>query len=581
MLRLLLLACFVVFAPGLTVRAQPAVQGGGSVPAPIATPQISPDDARRALEVLKDPQKRAEITSTLETIAKTLPASAAEPASGASPAATSGPAPEPASEPSGPLVPNSLGAEVLVGASGFLSQASSRVVGTLRTVSSVPMLWNWLNATATDPWARGVLLDATWRLALVLAVGLAIEWAIRVAVRRPILALIRQAPNGGPPAEEDGEARAERGESEPPRRRRVAALVLLRRVPLVFGRLVLEVLPVLGFLVVGHLIAASGLGGDILTRLVLLAMIDAYALCAAILCIARMMFSPDEARLRLLHISDATAAYATRWTRRIVVVTVAGYAVAEVGLLLGLSDSAHEALLKAVGLVDHIFLGIIVLQKRRAVRQAIRAPAGATGSIAGLRNWLAHIWHWLALLLLATLWLAWAVEVPHGYTLMMRYFISIVVVVAVARLVQIVAHGALDRMLSVRPEMVTRYPGIEARLVLYHRVLLSVARALIFLAAAIALLQLWGLGRARLADGDRAWPAPAVQPGHALGDGAAGSGGLGSGQRGDRTASGQADPRRAARAFGTAAHVAAAAADDPVAHHPGGRRHDGALRDRR
>ena len=142
------------------------------------------------------------------------------------------------------------------------------------------------------------------------------------------------------------------------------------------ARLVLEVLPVLGFLLVGHLIAASALGGDILTRLVLLAVIDAYALCAAILCVARMMFSPGEPRLRLLHISDATAAYATRWTRRIVVVTVFGYAIAEVGLLLGLSDAAHDALLKAFGLVDHVFLGIIVLQQRTAVRQAIRAPGG-------------------------------------------------------------------------------------------------------------------------------------------------------------------------------------------------------------
>ena len=498
MLRLTLLACLVAFAPGLPARAQPAAQGGGSAPAataiqarPPVTPatQISPDDARRALEVLNDPQKRAQITSTLEVIARTLPPAPAETAS----AATS-PAPEPAGESAGPLVPNSLGAAVLVGASGFLTHLSGQVVGTLGAVSSVPMLWNWLRITSTDPWARGVLLDAAWRLALVLIVGLAIEWAIRAAVRRPILALIRQAPNGGPTVDESGEARAERGEIEPPHHRRIAALVLLRRMPLVLGRLVLEVLPVLGFLIVGHLIAGSALGGDNLTRLVLLAAIDAYGLCAAILCIARMMFSPGESRMRLLHISDDTAAYATRWTRLLVVVTVFGYAIAEVGLLLGLSDAAHDALLKAFGLADHVFFGIIVIQQRKAVRQVIRAPAGAIGPFAGFRNWLARIWHWLALLLLASLWLAWVVEIPHGYSLMLRYSVSIVAVLAVARLVQIVAHGALDRMLSVRPEVVSRYPGIETRLVLYHRVLLGAARALIFLAAAIALLQLWGLG---------------------------------------------------------------------------------------
>ena len=56
MLRLMFLACLAAFlgalAPGLAVRAQPAAQGGGSAPAAgAATQVVSPDDARRALEV--------------------------------------------------------------------------------------------------------------------------------------------------------------------------------------------------------------------------------------------------------------------------------------------------------------------------------------------------------------------------------------------------------------------------------------------------------------------------------------------------------------------------------------------------
>ena len=41
-------------------------------------------------------------------------------------------------------------------------------------------------------------------------------------------------------------------------------------------------------------------------------------------------------------------------------------------MLLGLSDAAHDARLRAFGLIDHIFLGIIVLQQRKAVREADR-----------------------------------------------------------------------------------------------------------------------------------------------------------------------------------------------------------------
>ena len=226
----------------------------------------------------------------------------------------------------------------------------------------------------------------------------------------------------------------------------------------------------------------------------LLAVIDAYALCAAILCVARVMFSPTQPRLRMLTMTDNAAAYAMRWTSRIAAVSVFGYAIAEVGSLLGLSDTAHDALLKAVAFVVNVFLAIIVLQQRRTVRRMLRAPEGTSRPVAALRNWLARIWHWLALMLLAGLWLASVIEVRHGYANMLRYVGSIVVVMILARLLQIVVLGALDRAMSLRPDTASRYPGIEARLALYHPVITSIARGLILLIAAIALLQLWGLG---------------------------------------------------------------------------------------
>ena len=167
-----------------------------------------------------------------------------------------------------------------------------------------------------------------------------------------------------------------------------------------------------------------------------------------------------------------------RWTRRIVVVSVFGYALAEVGLLLGLSDAAHEA--AEGGRAGRSTSSSASSSCRSAaVRRGAARAAGATGPVAALRNWLARVWHWLALLLLAGLWLVWAVEVPHGYARMLRYFASVVVVAVVARLAQIVILGALDRVM--RPSGgESRYPGVEARLALYHPVLVSIARALIF-----------------------------------------------------------------------------------------------------
>jgi moderate conductance mechanosensitive channel len=495
--RLLILAVLLALAPFIAARAQPPAH---TTPPP--PPQITADQARQALDVLQDPQKRGQIITTLEAIARTkpeaepapTPASTPTPEPPPAPAAT--PAPTPAASPPATILvaPDSLGAEILVGASGFLNHVAAETIATVSAVRSVPLLWSWVKVMATAPWARSILLDTTWRLAVAVLAGLAVAWVIRRSVRRPVLALACMAPNGDQvPPVENGEARAEHGEIEPPRRRLTTTLVLVRRVPLVCVRLLLELLPVLGFLAVGHLIAATSLGGDSLPRLVLLAVIDAIALCEALLCVARMMFSPTHHRLRLLQISNLAAGYAMRWTRRIVIVSVVGYATAEVGLLLGLSDTAHDVLLKTVGLIDHVFLGIIVIQRRRTVRRLIRAPEGATGPIAALRNWLARIWHWIALLVLATLWLAWAIEVRHGYRLMLRYTLSVILVAAVARVVQIVLLGSLERTLSPRPELVARFPGLDTRLAVYHPVLVWITRSLIFVLGIVVVLQLWGL----------------------------------------------------------------------------------------
>ena len=73
-----------------------------------------------------------------------------------------------------------------------------------------------------------------------------------------------------------------------------------------------------------------------------------------------------------------TAAYIEIWVRRIVTVGVSGIAFANVALLLGLHHAGYLALLRMVMLVVHLFIVVIILQCRRQVADAIRAPAGRT-----------------------------------------------------------------------------------------------------------------------------------------------------------------------------------------------------------
>jgi small-conductance mechanosensitive channel len=181
------------------------------------------------------------------------------------------------------------------------------------------------------------------------------------------------------------------------------------------------------------------------------------------------------------------------WARRLVLIAVFGYAVGELGLLLGLSDIAHDALEKGVGLVLHLSLAYVVVRNRRAVRRWIRAPEGGAGIIARLRNRFAPIWHWVALFFLAAGWLVWAIEVPHGYAAVLHYFIVTALVLIAARLILLMLLGMVDRGMRPAPDAPSLYPGMHARLRAYRPVVTVTLRLTIYLLCILGLLQLYGL----------------------------------------------------------------------------------------
>jgi small-conductance mechanosensitive channel len=467
-------------------------------------PAISADQARAALDVLNDPGKRAAFAATLEALTKAETAAPSAAGTAATPTST----PPTHTSVEGltiPLAPDSLGAQVLLSASAFVSQLGAQTMQALETVQSLPLLYGWAVMVATNPMARNILVDVSWRVVLVLVIAAAVEIGARRAMQRPLHGLKTLAPvarledsnelAAAAEAEDDAVARAEAGDIEAPvpRRPRLSPWTLLKRVPLVLARLALELVPVLGIVLAGHLFAGSGLGGQTVSRLIILAVVDSYAICVALLCLARMLLSPGASRLRLFHLSDSTATYLMGWARGLILIAVLGYAVGEVGLLLGLSDIAHDAMEKGVGLVLHVCLAYVVLRNRRAVRRWLRAPEGSTGLIARLRNRFARIWHWVALFFLIAGWVIWAVEVPHGYAEVLHYFILTGLVLIGARLALLVLLGMVDRIMRPAPDAPGLYPGMNARLRAYHPVVTVAMRLTVYLLCVLGLLQLYGL----------------------------------------------------------------------------------------
>jgi small-conductance mechanosensitive channel len=463
-------------------------------------PALTPEQARSVLDTLNDPKKRAAFEATLETLVRAQPEPAAAPPP--QPAAAQESAPPSGEGIAIQLAPDSLGAEVLLTVSAFLNNMADKVPRAIKAAQSLPLLWGWMVVMVTNPLGRQLLADAGWRLLVDLVLAGGFAFAIRYLLRRPmarILGLGDRQDVSIAEADDDHEARAELGAIEAPVRGPWTD-GLGRRLGLGLARFALQMVPILGLLLAGHAVAGSSLGGPPSTRLIILAVLDASAGCLALLAVVNLLFRPDPPGLKLLAIRPSAGAYLVRWGRRLILIAVPGYAIGEVGLLLGLSPLAHGALQKAVGLVLTICLGMIVVQRRRQVRQWLSCPPEATGVVAQLRNRLALFWHWLALALLAAIWLTWTLQAPDAMARIVWYFAVTVAVLVVASIARLAATALLAPLRPGLPDgssdeaALTAAHSIRVRLSFYHAALVHLTGLVIGVFALLGLLQLYGLG---------------------------------------------------------------------------------------
>lgn len=477
-LVLVFLALLCAMRPGISQEAASARSTAET---------LTPAQAQKALEVLQDDKKRAELIETLKVIGKASPSSAAS-----------------GSNAKERVIPaDNLGLQLLMQASDWLGEVSAQLAGAARAISDFPVVWRWLVQLVTDPVARNALLSTIWKLALVIMCALAAEWLVLRAIRRPMSLVARYAPdfNLGQPQErrprggDDASADGPDSVQETRRRNFVLAYAwqLLLRLPFVLAGLVLELLPIAAFAAVGNMLLATQLGSEAMPRVITVAMVNAYVLCRSIMCVTRALVSPTTSQPSLLVIPDETAVYIDIWMRRIVTVAVFGIAFANVALLLGLYFPAYQALVRLAVLVAHLFVVIVTLQCRRNVADLIRAPESAHGFVALARNRLADVWHLIAIVLNLALWAVWALRINNGYALVLQYCIATIAVLVIGRVISIAVRGGLDRLFRINPEFIQRFPGLEARANRYFPALHSAISGFISIVTVIALLEVWGI----------------------------------------------------------------------------------------
>ncbi|KVC50457.1 mechanosensitive ion channel protein [Burkholderia pseudomultivorans] len=468
-----------------------------------AEPALTPQQARQALAVLENPRQREQVETTLRAIAAvgvlSTPAVAASDAAAAS-AASAAAAPA-------ALTSNGLASMLVRQGSHWAVSIGNALRESLHSLLDVGSVGNWWRDKLVRADARADLAHALWIIVAVLVPAFVGEWLARRLLRRALAALAaRRAgtsrPNAAGPHAPDDDDAPHPDDAAPPgapdatpsssqgRGHARRHSTLLHRMPRALISLVLRAVPLLVFVGVAGLAMSVVADAGTPAEAALEALIDIYVICRLITIVSRLFFQPDARQLRLLHISDAWARFAQRSIARIVVVIGACTAATEIAANFGLSEAGHVALLKAVALIGHVMISVLILQCRRPVAARIRATGDDRPTFAVVRNALADAWAPVSVFVVMALWFVWALDVHNGYRVLITLGGRSIAVMIAMRMVSIVVFGALARLFQQRDDDRTL---VHLHAYRYYPLLRQVVSAVIAIVTVTLLLQIWGV----------------------------------------------------------------------------------------
>ncbi|GLU33859.1 mechanosensitive ion channel domain-containing protein [Trinickia caryophylli] len=491
-----------------------AASAGASNPSPVT---LTPDEAKRALDAINDPKSRARISDTLRAIAAAGALSAPpEQASAASSAA-------PASGASAVLA--------AISENGLVSQLARQTAVSLRNaaVSVRRSMAALLDVHSVRAWWRNEFSNSAGRaqlrsLAGTLCAALLPAWLIGIFIgrlmKKRIDALageramnetnVADSAETADAADAADQAAAETEQAikqagaqtidpnaaREARSQRNAAHAgrhwsLLQRLPFALLHTLLKAVPVVVTIAIAVLAMSALTDDGTAEERVLDTLIEVYAIARAIMLVGGLLFACDAPRLRLLPMSDASAASVERWLNRLVVVVGTGIALAEAPVPLGLSAEAHLGIVKAVSLIGHIMVALLILQVRRPVAQWIRTSTSHSRGLSLAGHWLADAWAFLAIFVVMALWFVWALDVRDGYRVLLGRGGASVAVLIGARFVAIVTFGVLGRIFRYGDGQMGSIALTRAHR--YYPLLRRAISIAIVLVALDLLLSVWGI----------------------------------------------------------------------------------------
>jgi len=272
----------------------------------------------------------------------------------------------------------------------------------------------------------------------------------------------------------------------------------IRHLPYALASLVLDLLPLALFFIAAALMLRWLDGDDVRVHEAVSGFVHAYVTTRISMAILRLLVSPVGHGLRILHVSDVVSHRLQVGLRRIIVLALFGLAIADAAQILGVGAQARMILIKGFSLLVHSFAIVLILRLRRPVARALAGKPGQTGPLAMLRHWLAHTWAIIAIVLVAGIWIVWALGVEDGFPKLMHFVVVTGGVIIFARISAMLMLGALGRMFQPRAadsasQDATVSTAVHDRLAgRYFPMVRGLVTVLIFLLTVLTLLQVWG-----------------------------------------------------------------------------------------
>ena len=452
--------------------------------ASIPNSRLSPEEASRAIQLLEDPNSRADILTALKALAQTN----RQPVNGAAPAkpdqqvqaapagaATKQQAPQQAAADKAakkeivPLEENGLIAQVLRQAGKIGDSWRGQTVRLYQAALDLP---RWWGQTFRSHASRERLWKSVITLLVLLGIALAAEWATEWALVRPRRTLAQRA--------EAAEAMASQQAMFDPKQAKAEliehrSLSIGRRLPWALATLVLDLVPVALFFGCSTFILYVMLQDNAQLQRVLEPFINAYLTTRITLAILALLIAPNGVGLQLLTSSQDVARILLQAMTVIISTATFGVALSQAVLPLGAGPDTGLLVVKVMSFFVHLFTLVMILRLRKPLGQRISASEEDIGKMAYLRNLVAQMWWIVASLLVVGSWLLWSMGVEGGFPRLLRFMALSIGILAASRLVAALVLGSLSKW----------FPKVNA-------LLRSTISVLIGLATVFALLQAWG-----------------------------------------------------------------------------------------